>query len=58
MTRVEERMRGSQREKMTKMRMRATGELLWREVQEAQGMVIPVPSFFLPCGPTTTSRQR
>ena len=56
--RVEERMMGSQRENMMKMRIRATGELLWKEVQEAQGMVIPVPSCFLPYGPSTTSSRR
>ena len=44
--RVKERMKGSMREKMTKMRKRATRELLWGKVQEAQGMVITVPSSF------------
>ena len=36
MTRVKERMRGTLREKMMRMRMRVMGELLRREVQEAQ----------------------
>ena len=33
-TRVKERMKGSSREKMMKMRVGATGELLWGKVQE------------------------
>ena len=46
MTGVKERMKGSLREKMTKMRVRVTGELLWGKVQEARGMVITVLSSF------------
>ena len=44
----EERMRRARimRERMTRMRVKATRELLWEEVQEAQGMVIPVTSSF------------
>ena len=46
MMRVKERMRGILREKMTRMRTRAMGELLRREAQEAQGMVILFALFF------------
>ena len=44
----EERMRRARtmRERMTRMRVKATRELLWEEVQEARGMVIPVTSSF------------
>ena len=34
------------RERMTRMRMRASRELSWKEVQEVQGMVTPVLSSF------------
>ena len=44
--RVEERMRGSLRENMTKIRVGVIGQLLWKELQEAQRMVILVPSSF------------
>ena len=44
--RVKERMRRILREKMTRMRTRAMGELLRREAQEAQGMVILFALFF------------
>ena len=46
----EERIRRTRRvvrERMTRIRVRAVGVLLWKEVQEAQGMVILVLLSFL-----------
>ena len=58
MMRVKERMRGILREKMMRMRTRAIGELLRREAQEAQGMVILFALFFPQYGLLMTLSRR